>query len=141
MSARNQDTKALIAELQHDRDNCIHHLSLCNVGALTTNTARQVNEILRGKLHILSAQLADAQERVKAFEAKQIADEGKMNLWTRQLSEAGKGFASYDTLAHYHAGERNVSLVSKLDAREHETMRALADAARLEEKLASTEER
>ncbi|KAF9495152.1 hypothetical protein BDN71DRAFT_905797 [Pleurotus eryngii] len=109
MSAKNQDTKALIAELQHDRDN-----------------SRQVNEILRGKLHILSAQLADAQERVKAFEAKQIAEEGQMNLWTRQLSEAG---------------ERNVSLVSKLDAREHETMHALADAARLEEKLTSAEER
>ncbi|KAF4583577.1 hypothetical protein EYR38_002331 [Pleurotus pulmonarius] len=109
MSVKNQDTKALIAELQHDRDN-----------------SRQVNDILRGKLHILSAQLADAQERVKTFEAKEITYEGKMALWAQQLSEAG---------------ERNTTLVSRLDAREHETTHALADAAQLEEKLANAEER
>ncbi|KAJ7451799.1 hypothetical protein B0H11DRAFT_309581 [Mycena galericulata] len=97
--SRSTETRALIDELQSDRAN-----------------AHQVIDMLRDKLHLLSAQVVEAKERVAELEAIR---EGKIQRVEVKVEE----------------------LVNKLMKKEEEGARGLADAVALEARLHETNEK
>ncbi|KAJ7739045.1 hypothetical protein DFH07DRAFT_943990 [Mycena maculata] len=96
---RNAETRALIDELQNDRTD-----------------AHQVIDMLRDKLHLLSAQVIEARERVAELEAIR---EGKIERVESKVEE----------------------LADKLVKKEEEGARGLVDAVALEVRLNETNER
>ncbi|KAJ7761101.1 hypothetical protein B0H16DRAFT_559709 [Mycena metata] len=97
--SRASETRALIEELQSDRA-----------------SAHQVIDMLRDKLHLLSAQLVEARERVAELEAIR---EGKIERVETKVED----------------------LADKLVKKEEEGARALADVVQLEARLHETDER
>ncbi|KAJ7693440.1 hypothetical protein B0H17DRAFT_1060184 [Mycena rosella] len=114
---RSAETRALIDELQNDRA-----------------SAHQVIDMLRDKLHVLSAQVIEARERVAELEAIR---EGKIE----RVGECRVFIMKFKTRRIYPAESKVEELADKLVKKEKEGARGLADAVALEARLHETNEK
>ncbi|KAL0959753.1 hypothetical protein HGRIS_011443 [Hohenbuehelia grisea] len=98
-----QETRVLISELQEDRNN-----------------SQQVNKILRDKLNDAMGDLAEARERIKDLETKQLQEADTLKRTTHEIGD----------LSH-----RLSDMLKTVKTREREEIDALAEAHRFEEKF------
>ncbi|KAF7357779.1 hypothetical protein MVEN_00823900 [Mycena venus] len=121
---RSAETRALIEELQSDRA-----------------SAHQVIDMLRDKLHLLSAQVVEAKERISELEAIR---EGKIERVETKVEELADKLIKKDAIreGNIQRAETKVEeLTSRLIKKEEEGARELANAEALEMRLHETNER
>jgi hypothetical protein len=115
-----------------------------------------VIDLLRDKLHVLSAQLADARERIGELEARQIEEGGALERSSLRLVGVGESaflWCSIFVLSccflhslvrpeeHLLSGDKVADLSDRLAARERESIDVLVAAENVEVKLSAAHER
>ncbi|KAF5386331.1 hypothetical protein D9757_006702 [Collybiopsis confluens] len=123
------ETRELIEELQGER-----------------HSAQQVVQFLRDKLHDLSTQLAEANEKVAEVESRRKEEADKLSRSVDLLQTAGKksrdiAFGSYSLSFLYGVGQRVEVVASRLSQREQEDAELLTEGLKLENQLTDANER